>query len=114
MSQSLLPSLLVFIAVLAAIPLAAWLLKRSHAIRLGSGGPLAVVSAVAVGARERIALVRADDQWLVVGITGQSINLLARLDHAPHTEALAPGADGGAARFADLLKGLSRHDRNSR
>ncbi|MBN9426231.1 MAG: flagellar biosynthetic protein FliO [Burkholderiales bacterium] len=114
MSQSLLPSLLVFLAVLAAIPLAAWLLKRSHAIRLGAGGPLAVVSAVAVGARERIALVRADDKWLVVGITGQSINLLTQLDHAPSAEALTSSADASGARFADLLKGFSRHDRNPR
>lgn len=106
--QSTWPSLLAFLFVLALFPLAAWLLRRGQPLRIGGGAALDVASAVAVGARERIALVRADQTWLVVGITAQSITLLARLDQAP------AGLDAGtgspaSGTFAAALRSLRRH-----
>ena len=70
-----------------------------------------------VGTRERIAIVRADRKWLVVGVTSQSISLLAELDEAPAElpgawasadAAAATDATSGVRRFADLLRGESR------
>ena len=118
--QSIWSSLAVFVLILAAIPLSAWLLRRSQGLRGGSAASLDVHCAVAVGTRERIAIVRADRKWLVVGVTPHSINLLAELDEAP-AELQAgswPGgipaagptstAGGGVRRFAELLRGESR------
>lgn len=108
--QSLWSSLLVFLLILAAIPATAWLLRRSQSMRPGGGTALDVISAVAVGSRERIAIVRAGQSFLVVGITPQSIALLAELDEAPEAasaQAVDPASPAG--RFAGLLKGLSDH-----
>lgn len=100
MNGSLLPSLLSFVAVVVMIPVALWLVKRTQAVRPGGGGPLAVVTAVTVGPRERIAVVRAGARFLVVGITGQSMALLATLDEWPDQTQLA----NPASPFATLLE----------
>ena len=109
---SLWPSLFAFVLVLAAIPVAAWLLRRAQSVRFGAGGPLSVASAVSVGTRERIALVRADSKWLVVGITPNSINLLVELAEPP--AGIDAAATSAAARFPDLLRRASNHATGSR
>ncbi|HRO59762.1 MAG TPA: flagellar biosynthetic protein FliO, partial [Burkholderiaceae bacterium] len=65
-------------------------------------------------------IVRADRKWLVVGVTSQSISLLAELDEPPAelpggawpggsaTAGTEATAGGGVRRFADLLRGESR------
>ena len=68
-------------------------------------------SHLAVGPRERIALVRADRKWLVVGITAHSITTLAELDEAP------AGIDPEAATlsvggFGDVLRSISNRARS--
>jgi flagellar protein FliO/FliZ len=110
--QSIWSSLLVFILILAAIPASAWLLRRGQALRTGPGAALDVVGAVAVGTRERIAIVRASQTWLVVGITPHAITLLAELDEAPDTAAATQTVRqaGLPGRFGDLLKGMPKHD----
>lgn len=103
--QPLWPSLLM-LALIAGLGLAAWLLRRSPIGPASRGGALAVFGAVPVGARERIALVRADQTWLVVGITSQTITLLAELDEAP--AGIDPSATGSVpARFSDALRAMS-------
>ncbi len=102
MNASLLPSLLAFVAVLAMIPLALWLLRRLQTPR-STRGPLAVVAGLALGPRERIVVVRAADRHLLVGITGQSMALLAELDRWPAEPA------GGADAFASALERAGGH-----
>ncbi|HLT26928.1 MAG TPA: flagellar biosynthetic protein FliO [Zeimonas sp.] len=102
------PSLVALALILVGLPLAAWLLRRGPGVLAGRGSALAIVAAVPVGARERIAIVRADRTWLVVGITGQSITTLAQLDGAPAgIDADATGAMPGG--FGDVLRSLSHH-----
>jgi len=98
MNASLLPSLLAFAAVVAMIPAALWLLRRSQSPR-SARGPLSVVAGLAVGPRERIVVVRAADRHLVVGVTGQSMTLLAELEHWPADAQAATGAS-----FASLME----------
>lgn len=107
MSSSLWPSLLAFILVMAAIPVAAWLLRRAQTVRFGAGGPLGVASAVSVGTRERIALVRADRKWLVVGITPNSITLLTELDEPP--AGLDVESAVSAPKFSELFRRARGH-----
>ena len=103
----MLPSLLAFVAVVLMIPGALWLVKRAQAVRTGSSGPLSVVAGVAVGPRERIAVVQAAGRYLVVGVTGQSMTLLATLDEWP---AGLP-AQSPASPFAALLDRFSQNVR---
>ena len=99
MSSSIVPSLLAFVAVLAMIPAALWLVKRAQALRPAGHGPLSVVAAIPLGARERVAVINAAGRYLVVGVTGQSMTLLACLDDWPQAQ-----ADSNAASpFAALL-----------
>ncbi|GMV01748.1 MAG: hypothetical protein AMXMBFR52_14040 [Burkholderiales bacterium] len=105
------PSLLVFVLVLAAIPATAWLLRRGQWATARGNASLAVAAAVTVGARERIALVRAERKWLVVGITPQAITLLTELDSAPDTGEDAVAATPGG--FPDLLRNLARRHARS-
>jgi len=104
--QSVWPSLLVFVLVLAAIPATAWLLRRGQSAAARGNAGLAIAGAIAVGTRERIALVRADRKWLVIGITPQTITLLTELDAPPSTdESVATIAANG---FPDLLRNFAR------
>ena len=107
MNSSILPSLMSFVAVIVMIPVALWLFKRTRALRSGADGPLSIVAALGVGPRERIAVVRAGDRTLLLGITAQSVNLLCELDGWPD-KADSPVA---ASRFFALLE---RHRADTR
>ena len=107
MSTSMLPSLVAFVAVILMIPVALWLMKRTQSLRPGGPGALSVVAGLSVGPRERIAVVRAAGRYLVIGVTGQSMTLLATLDHWPEGAAPQPGATA----FASLLERVNKHDR---
>lgn len=102
------PSLVALALILGGLPLAAWLMRRGPGTLAGRGNALAIVAAVPVGARERIALVRVDRTWLVVGITGHTITTLAQLEQAP--AGIDPDATGiGAGGFGEVLRSLSKH-----
>lgn len=104
------PSLVALALILGGLPLAAWLVRRGPVTPGARGTALGIVAAVSVGARERIALVRADRKWLVVGITAQSITTLAELDEAPAgIDPEAAGIAGGS--FADVLRSISSRAR---
>lgn len=102
--------LLWFGAVIALIPLALWLLKRTP---LGGGvahGPLRHVAALPLSATQRVAIVEvgrgAGRRWLVLGVSAQAINTLHTM--APQDP---PAAEPGAAceqgaTFAQLLTRL--------
>lgn len=103
--------LLWFGAVVALIPLALWLLKRTPLRAMGGGtGPLRHVAALPISAQQRVAIVEvgqgADKRWLVLGVSPQAIHTLHTM--APQPDA-APGAvEPGAASFAQLLSRLKR------
>jgi flagellar protein FliO/FliZ len=63
--------------VLAAIVGCAWLFKRMSHGMIGIPRHLRVVSAVMVGQRERVVIVEMGEEWLVLGVTAQSITLLS-------------------------------------
>lgn len=102
------PSLLAFVVVIALIPVALSLVKRAHQLRPQRHGVLNLVGALPVGPRERIAVVTAGEKWLVVGITPQSINLLAALDQAPDMPAEDARRTAGGG-FAQLLASMKKN-----
>lgn len=108
-ASSGLTSLLWFIAILALIPVALWLLKRTPIGGASAGGVMRSVAALPLSASQRIVTVEVGQgesrRWLVLGVTPQSITTL-------HTmEPLADGAPGAPAAmptpgFAQLLDRL--------
>ncbi|EJN6827721.1 flagellar biosynthetic protein FliO [Vibrio cidicii] len=88
--------------VIAFILLLAWLMKRLQAPTFGQQHGLKIVSQIAVGTKERIAVVQAGEEQFLVGITAQSIQLIARLEQPLKQEELAKSAF--ASQFSQLLK----------
>jgi flagellar protein FliO/FliZ len=95
-------SVLMLLLVLALIPLVLWSLKRIQNFQPPGLGPrpLALAGQLALGARERVVLVRVQDRLLVLGVTPQQVTLLCEGDPA----ALPPAP--AAADFGALLRGL--------
>ena len=76
----LVPLIAVTLAMLAML----WWLRRGRV--LSGNGPLKVIQAVAVGARERVVVLDAQGRRLLIGVTPSKIELLAEL-HATETGA---------------------------
>jgi flagellar protein FliO/FliZ len=89
-----------FLGIVALIPVALWLLKRTPMGGAAAAGVLRVVAQLPTSPSQRLLVVEVgqgeDRRWLVLGATAQSITTL-------HT--LPPQAEPpAAASFAKLLK----------
>jgi flagellar protein FliO/FliZ len=100
---SVFSSLLWFIAILAAIPVALWLLKRTPAGGAAMHGLMRTVAVLPLAPGQRIVTVEVgrgeQRRWLVLGVTGQQISTLHEM--APQDE--APGTASIEPPFAQLL-----------
>jgi flagellar protein FliO/FliZ len=103
-------SLLWFIAILALIPAALWLLKRTPAGGSASQGLMRTVAVLPLSPSQRLVTVEVGRgetrRWLVLGVTGQQITTLHEM--APLADA-APVPAQAAAPFAQLLSRLRGH-----
>ncbi len=113
MASSGLSSLLWFIAILAMIPCALWLLKRTPMGGAASHGVMRSVAALPLSASQRIVTVEVgqgdERRWLVLGVTAQSITTLHTM--APQAEvgvAASLPSTPAAAGFAQLLGRLRK------
>ena len=101
-------SLLWFAAIVAAIPVVLWLLKRTPLAAGGAAGVLRTVATLPLGPGQRLVTVEVgtgdDRRWLVLGVTAQSIATL----HTMAPQGDAPTAASPAPPFAALLAGLRR------
>ena len=101
--------LLWFGAVIALIPLALWLLKRTPLGGGAASGPMRQVAVLPISASQRVAIVEVGHgtarRWLVLGVSGQSITTLHTM--APQ-DTPAPAPPDNAATFAQLLTRLKR------
>ncbi len=92
---------LAFLAVLALIPAALWLLKRTPIGAAAGSAGMRVVGTLPLSAHQRLVTVEVgagdDRRWLVLGVSGAGIQTL----HAMPPQALP---DAPAAGFAQLLK----------
>ena len=99
-----------FIAIIVMIPAALWLLKRTPMGGAASGNVLRTVAALPLSANQRIVTVEVGSgearQWLVLGVTAQSITTLHTM--APQAERAdsaggTAGPGSAAPVFAQLL-----------
>ncbi|MBC7603048.1 MAG: flagellar biosynthetic protein FliO [Ramlibacter sp.] len=71
-------SFLMLLLVLALIPATLWTLKRVQNFRPpGAPREMEVTSQVALGARERVVMVRVRGREFILGVTPQQVTLLA-------------------------------------
>jgi flagellar protein FliO/FliZ len=71
-------SVLMLLVVLALIPATLWGLKRLQNFRpAGAQRAMEVTAQLALGARERVVMLRVEDRVLVLGVTSQQVTLLA-------------------------------------
>ncbi len=107
MSLSVVQALLAFLLVLVAIPFALAALRRTRHFGVGRRPVIRLTGGLALGPRERIAVVEVGGRWLVLGVTGQSIQLLTTLDEPPAEIGDAQGDVGpaGGAEAGGAAKG---------
>jgi len=103
--DNLITPLLWFVLVVAAIPAALWLLKRSPVGGAMQGRGLRFVGMLPLSGTQRIVTVEVgqgeDRRWLVLGVTPTSITPLHTLP--PQGEAGLTGGPAATPAFADWL-----------
>jgi flagellar protein FliO/FliZ len=110
-----LSSLLWFIAIIAMIPLALWLLKRTPMGGATAHGLMRSIAVLPISPSQRLVTVEvghgAERRWLVLGVTPQQITTLHTM--AVQDDAVAPPAPATPPLpFAQLLSRL-RQDKGS-
>ena len=108
-------SMLWFVAVLAAIPLVLWLLKRSPLMGAGAGasaGSPKTVAVLALSPSQRVVTVELgqgeERVWVVLGVTPQSIRTLHTMGAPANGAATAAAPAGPSATFSQLLGRLKQ------
>ena len=105
--QPSLASLLWFVAVIALIPLALWLLKRSSlvagsSVRPGTPRPVAVLPLSSQHKLVTVEVGQGDERlWLVLGVSPQGLRTLHTM--VPQSPSADVGPAPPAAAFAQLL-----------
>ncbi|MEW6611535.1 MAG: flagellar biosynthetic protein FliO [Pseudomonadota bacterium] len=88
--------------VLAAVVFAAWALRRLQPAAWNGAGPLRIIAAMPLGARERVLLVQVGEEQVLLGVTSTRISRLHVLAQ-PVAATEARPADG-LPNFPDWLK----------
>jgi len=119
-APSVWPALAAFAAVIALIPIALWILKRLQSGNPGATRSITMTGGLSLGPRERIAIIETQGRRWMIGITGQSISMLAELDASQASDAKADNRTDGAgtalqtaalpgqAAFSELLDRFKR------
>jgi flagellar protein FliO/FliZ len=97
-----------FIAIVALIPAAAWLLRRTGLANRSSASGLRITGQLALGPRERLVIVEAGERRWLLGVGPAGITRLGTLPAAPSgSDGTADGSAAAAAAapagFADQL-----------
>ena len=104
-------SLLSFALVVALIPVALWLLKRTPAGGAAMQGPMRTVAVLPLAPNQRLITVEVgrgeSRRWLVLGVTAQQITTLHEMAPQDDGAAITPQA---ALPFAQLLAKMQRKD----
>ena len=94
-----------FVLILALIPAALWLLKRTPLGGSAAGAPMRLVGALPLAPNQRLVTVEVgqgeDRRWLVLGVSPAGITNLHSL---PPQAELPPAVPGAASVFAQLLQ----------
>ncbi|OZB14790.1 MAG: flagellar biosynthetic protein FliO [Marinobacter sp. 34-60-7] len=89
------------VAVIAVIYGCAWLIRRMSGMTGMNNQAIRVVSVMAIGARERIALIEVGGKQILLGITPSAIRTLQVFD-----EPVVDASQAGSSDFARRLQGM--------
>ncbi|MEQ5814630.1 flagellar biosynthetic protein FliO [Marinobacter sp. NFXS11] len=89
------------VAVIAVIYGCAWIIRRMNGMTGMNNNAIKVVSVMAIGARERIALIEVGGQQILLGITPSAIRTLHVFD-----EPVVEAGSAGSSDFARRLQGM--------
>ena len=99
-----------FVAIIAMIPVALWLLKRTPMGGAGGLGVMRSVAALPLSSSQRLVTVEVgqgdERRWLVLGVTPQNITVLHNM--APQSEAAPPQMPAVHPAFAQILSRFRR------
>ncbi len=95
--QSVSQVLLGLFLVVALIFFLAWALRKMNAVP-GQLGHMKVITSMPLGTRERVVLVQVGEEQLLLGVTAQSVSLLAR-----YQEPIITPEQKGRGEFAERL-----------
>jgi flagellar protein FliO/FliZ len=101
---SLLQTILALSFVLALLIGMAWFMKRYGPKTAGNGAALRVLGTLSLGGRERVMLIEAAGQWIVVGAAPGRVNLLCTLERQSGAELALPQNGLVSGTFAEWLR----------
>ena len=114
------PTLFALGAVIGAIVIFGWLMKKLNPGTANSGQLLRTISQISLGNKERVVVVEFQKQWLVLGVTAQSVQLLST-STAPADSSIAPpstasrlSATAPFAHWFNLARKQTPHVSNSK
>ncbi len=97
------------LVVLVSIVVLAWFAKRFNRLQTSSDGSLQIIGGISMGARERVVLVRAGDEQILLGVSPGRINALHVLNEkADANDAVVVNQTTatGSHSFADKLQSV--------
>ncbi len=97
------------LVVLVCIVVLAWFAKRFNRLQTSSDGSLQIIGGISMGARERVVLVRAGDEQILLGVSPGRINALHVLNEKADTnDAVVANQTTatGSHSFADKLQSV--------
>lgn len=90
------------VVVVALIYGCAWIIRRMNGMSGMNNGAIKVVSVMALGARERIALIEVGEQQILLGITPSTVRTLHVFDE-PVVDASHPATGDFARRLQGMI-----------
>jgi flagellar protein FliO/FliZ len=105
-------SILWFVAIIALIPIALWLLKRTPIGATGGDGVMRHISSLPLAPGQRVVTIEVgsgdERRWLVLGVTAQNIHTL----HTMAPQSPPPVAGAPIPPFSQLLGHLRKSKGN--
>ena len=104
------------LVVLVSIVVLAWFAKRFNRLQTSSDGSLQIIGGISMGARERVVLVRAGDEQILLGVSPGRINALHVLsDKVDTNDAVVANqaTASGSHSFADKLQAVGEKTCNA-
>ena len=101
--------LLVLLLVILLLLVLAWMLKRAGVAQGALNGQLSVLGAVSVGQREKVVLIQAGQDQLLVGVTASEISLLhllsepIALDNSSQSSSVLSITDSFAQKLSQAI-----------
>jgi flagellar protein FliO/FliZ len=110
-SSGALQAIVGLVAVLALMGALSWLVKKIGLARGMGNSPVKIIGGVSVGGRERVIVVEAGDQWIVLGVAPGRVNALTTMPRRDDLTAIQ-NAEAASLFRLRLMQGIQRHRGN--